>query len=1266
MSTEGVISIDLRLENGQFTATVANTGQVLRRLQSDLTRTADAANSTSRHFNSFSGHFRSFMTTVAATRFALLDIHQVFLALPAAFVKSSGEIERMTMLMTGLSKQSDELKRKQEGIADTKFVFSLAQNAPFEVAALSDSFVKLKVAGLDPTNGSLKTLVDSIAKFGGTSEQLKRASVAIQQMTGKGVISMEELRQQLGEAVPSAMQAMATGTGLSMAELVDKISKGTVEAKSALERMFAVLKVENDGAALKMMDSWVGQLAVLKTNWTLFSNEVGTSGGFFKEMKVQLEQLNAEFSKPNMRIFAHDLSAGLAATVRGIADLASFVRKYSDEIALAGKVMLTIWAGGKIVSAIGGVSNAMRGFFAMYIGGRAASAAADRASLGGIRGIIAAEREKAAALTANAAQELSVKRAAVLANGIENQKKIVADRAAAAAEIAAGKAKNAALLADAARYWAQHDAADKVATTRRLANGRFATAAEIANAKALKVTYAENANAAEIAAAKIRRTYASLSASHTAMMAQMRANTIQTTAELSKLGTTTVATASKIGILRGAVSLLGGPIGIITTLLTAGVFAWMEWGNAAKKAADKANDALARTKAGYNDLADVQTQVDQIAANDRLIAQKKADLSRVRTDEVGATVAERIKKEIAALEAKQKDFRANLGKARIQGIEGSIQDSVSAVARESERLIAERKAKVNTEIVKERELLDKKFAAKEIDAKKYAKATSELARRQGESDAKAEAAVYAQKWNNARVAMQKMEQANAPNFKKSALYLGYERQLAEMETKRKAALEGLSSASKIGTEPDYNVKQGKGGGKTGSTGKVKELSEYERLMNALQQRIAGVNAELDKEGSGTLAKLLEGYEQKRANGLISDKQLANLKEASMSLRSGMENLDAEKALDGARQYLAGLKEEAEGGSSALGKMKTKLEELLKVTQGDKAKGMIREALNAADEAKAIEGAKALTKSKELADDYRAAAREIEIGMVDDRRIALRMRYDLEVAAAQREIELRRKLNPSNVAGYEAEVEGFAVKQQAMLAKLARDSESPMQTMLRQWQDVSGAMEQSTAQWLDQGTDAFIEFAATGKFQFRDLTISILKDIAKIQMRKAIAGMMNMAIGALGGGGDFGAGAATSTAMGSLGTSAFSQQSMQLAGQVFANGGIMTEYGPATLRKYAMGGIANSPQIALYGEGSMAEAFVPLPDGRSIPVSFENGGSGGTNNVIINITVNKDGTEATGANTSGDDARAWRQMADRVKGVVRQELAEQTRPGGMIY
>ena len=55
---------------------------------------------------------------------------------------------------------------------------------------------------------------------------------------------------------------------------------------------------------------------------------------------------------------------------------------------------------------------------------------------------------------------------------------------------------------------------------------------------------------------------------------------------------------------------------------------------------------------------------------------------------------------------------------------------------------------------------------------------------------------------------------------------------------------------------------------------------------------------------------------------------------------------------------------------------------------------------------------------------------------------------------------------------------------------------------------------------------------------------------------------------------------------------------------FEKGGVMTNAGAAPLKRYSQGGVANRPQLALYGEGSKPEAYVPLPDGRRIPVALQ--------------------------------------------------------------
>ena len=69
---------------------------------------------------------------------------------------------------------------------------------------------------------------------------------------------------------------------------------------------------------------------------------------------------------------------------------------------------------------------------------------------------------------------------------------------------------------------------------------------------------------------------------------------------------------------------------------------------------------------------------------------------------------------------------------------------------------------------------------------------------------------------------------------------------------------------------------------------------------------------------------------------------------------------------------------------------------------------------------------------------------------------------------------------------------------------------------------------------------------------------------------------------------------------------------------FKDGGVMTSAGPLPLRAYAGGGVADRPQVALFGEGSTPEAFVPLPDGRRIPVAMK--GGGGSVTIINNVTT----------------------------------------------
>lgn len=149
------------------------------------------------------------------------------------------------------------------------------------------------------------------------------------------------------------------------------------------------------------------------------------------------------------------------------------------------------------------------------------------------------------------------------------------------------------------------------------------------------------------------------------------------------------------------------------------------------------------------------------------------------------------------------------------------------------------------------------------------------------------------------------------------------------------------------------------------------------------------------------------------------------------------------------------------------------------------------------------------------------------------------------------------------------------------------------------------------------SSAFEDAVVEGK-KFSDVLKGLEKDILRILTRKLVteplAEKASGFIGSLtsGSGGGFG------DVFGSLFGKIFGQ----------ASGGVMTSMGPMALQRYAFGGVANSPQFAVFGEGSQNEAFVPLPDGRRIPVDIQGGGGARIGTFVQNISVSGNPTRQT--------------------------------------
>jgi hypothetical protein len=226
----------------------------------------------------------------------------------------------------------------------------------------------------------------------------------------------------------------------------------------------------------------------------------------------------------------------------------------------------------------------------------------------------------------------------------------------------------------------------------------------------------------------------------------------------------------------------------------------------------------------------------------------------------------------------------------------------------------------------------------------------------------------------------------------------------------------------------------------------------------------------------------------------------------------------------------------------------------------------------------------------------------------------------------------------------------------------RQMESSASKLAREWKDTYAAVDAAGTSAMEGFTSMLMNTLTTGKLEVGNFIRGILTDIAEAKLKETLADPLKQLVNAgasyvnknLFGGNDAvaatdaikrtvadNAATVAATSMGStimtmvipalqlmaqsvaqasgnslgaglgsiFGASAASgAASGSIPNVLFANGGIMTDMGPLELRKYAKGGIATSPQVAIYGEAG-PEAYVPLPDGRSIPVTMKMSGGG---------------------------------------------------------
>lgn len=149
---------------------------------------------------------------------------------------------------------------------------------------LTEQYVQLAAATKNTalegaaTDAVFGAVVGAMGKLGRSSEETSRALAAVAQMASKGVVSAEEMRGQLGEALPGAMQALANATGLPVVKLNEMMESGQLLAADVLPALAKGLNDTFGTDQVQKVDSLGASFERLKNSLAGAFTQIGQAG----------------------------------------------------------------------------------------------------------------------------------------------------------------------------------------------------------------------------------------------------------------------------------------------------------------------------------------------------------------------------------------------------------------------------------------------------------------------------------------------------------------------------------------------------------------------------------------------------------------------------------------------------------------------------------------------------------------------------------------------------------------------------------------------------------------------------------------------------------------------------------------------------------------------------------------------------------------------------------------------------------------------------
>lgn len=207
-----------------------------------------------------------------------------------------------------------------------KFMIDTANKLGVNLEGSIDGFAQLAAAakgGRLEGQGVIDTyvaLTETSSALGLSQYKLQSIFYAITQMISKGTVQTEELKRQLGDQLPGALEMAARSMRMTKSAFVDLVKTGTLKTEDFLPGFVKYLHTEFAETALKNSKTLIGHLERLRTAWFLFKKELG-QGEFLDIISEQVIKLTKALKDPQVIEYIKNALNTILKFVSGISKL---------------------------------------------------------------------------------------------------------------------------------------------------------------------------------------------------------------------------------------------------------------------------------------------------------------------------------------------------------------------------------------------------------------------------------------------------------------------------------------------------------------------------------------------------------------------------------------------------------------------------------------------------------------------------------------------------------------------------------------------------------------------------------------------------------------------------------------------------------------------------------------------------------------------------------------------------------------------------------